>query len=581
MNYIHFFFLFTLIFGAHPKTLCSLREGRVETFLARELVPGDIVFLNVGDRVPADCRLLEAIGLSIDESSFTGETEPADKTADVMLNNVIVGGNNGSSNNKNKDHTKMRNVAFMGTLVRCGNGKGIVVSTGERSEFGEVFKMMQAEEAPKTPLQKSMDILGAQLSFYSFCIIGIIMFLGWLQNRAIVEMFTIGVSLAVAAIPEGLPIVVTVTLALGVMRMAKRNAIVKKLPTVETLGCVNVICSDKTGTITKNEMTVTVIITSDGYMADVTGAGYNDNGEVHIRECNSVEMAKQSISAVLEIGAVCNNAIIQTDSLLGQPTEGALLAAAMKCGLYAASDKFIRLQEYPFSSEQKIMAVRVVPKYSTDDKEEIYFVKGALEMLLPQCTRYKYGGQIIPLTKQNEAEFMAEAYEVGRKGLRVLALAKGKSLQDLIYMGIVGITDPPRPLVRESIDILRQSGVSVKMVTGDSQETAVAVANLIGLDTVHNQILSGADMDQMSDMQLEKVINNVSIFYRVTPKHKLLIVKALQSTGNIVGMTGDGVNDGVALKRADIGIAMGKNGTDVCKEAADMILVNDDFHTIM
>lgn len=227
------------------------------------------------------------------------------------------------------------------------------------------------------------------------------------------------------------------------------------------------------------------------------------------------------------------------------------------------------------------MAVRVVPKYSIDDKEEIYFVKGALEMLLPQCARYKYGGQIIPLTKQNEAEFMAEAYEVGRKGLRVLALAKGKSLQDLIYMGIVGITDPPRPLVRESIDILRQSGVSVKMVTGDSQETAVAVANLIGLDTVHHQILSGGDMDQMSDMQLEKIINNVSIFYRVTPKHKVMIVKALQSTGNIVGMTGDGVNDGVALKRADIGIAMGKNGTDVCKEAADMILVNDDFHTIM
>lgn len=550
--------------------------------MARELVPGDVVFLNVGDRVPADCRLFEAIDLAIDESSFTGETEPANKTADVMLNNVIAGGNgNGAANNQNKDHTKMRNVAFMGTLVRCGNGKGIVVSTGERSEFGEVFKMMQAEEAPKTPLQKSMDILGAQLSFYSFCIIGIIMFLGWLQNRAIVEMFTIGVSLAVAAIPEGLPIVVTVTLALGVMRMAKRNAIVKKLPTVETLGCVNVICSDKTGTITKNEMTVTVIITSDGYMADVTGAGYNDEGEVHIRECNSVDMAKQSISSLLEIGAVCNNAIIQTDSLLGQPTEGALLAAAMKCGLYAASDKFIRLQEYPFSSEQKIMAVRVVPKYSTDDKEEIYFVKGALEMLLPQCTRYKFGGQIIPLTKQNEAEFLAEAYEVGRKGLRVLALAKGKSLQDLVYMGIVGITDPPRPLVRESIDILRQSGVTVKMVTGDSQETAVAVANLIGLDTVHHQILSGVDMDQMSDMQLEKVINNVSIFYRVTPRHKVMIVKALQSTGNIVGMTGDGVNDGVALKRADIGIAMGKNGTDVCKEAADMILVNDDFHTIM
>lgn len=565
----------------------SWRESRVESFLARELVPGDIILLNVGDRVPADCRLFETIDLSIDESSFTGETEPAKKTSEVMFNALNNGNNannannaNNGTTNSNKDHTKMRNIAFMGTLVRCGNGKGIVVSTGERSEFGEVFKMMQAEEAPKTPLQKSMDILGAQLSFYSFCIIGIIMFLGWLQNRAIVEMFTIGVSLAVAAIPEGLPIVVTVTLALGVMRMAKRNCIVKKLPTVETLGCVNVICSDKTGTITKNEMTVTVIITSDGYMADVTGAGYNDQGEIHIRECNSTEMAKESITNLVEVGAVCNNAIIQDDSLLGQPTEGALLSAAMKCGLYAASDKYIRLQEYPFSSEQKMMAVRLTQKYS-NNKEEIYFVKGALEMVLPQCTRYKYGGQIIPLTKQTEAEFLAEAYEVGRKGLRVLALAKGKSLQDLVYLGIVGITDPPRPLVRESIEILRQSSVSVKMVTGDSQETAVAVANLIGLDTVHHQILSGNDMDQLTDMQLEKIIGNVSIFYRVTPKHKLQIVKALQRIGNIVGMTGDGVNDGVALKRADIGIAMGKNGTDVCKEAADMILVDDDFHTIM
>uniref|UniRef100_A0A1B0DE25 Calcium-transporting ATPase n=1 Tax=Phlebotomus papatasi TaxID=29031 RepID=A0A1B0DE25_PHLPP len=561
-----------------PECHCSytegnqldLREGRVETFLARELVPGDIIYLNVGDRVPADVRIYEAIDLSIDESSFTGETEPAKKTSDVIFHH----------GHHNKDHTNMKNIAFMGTLVRCGSGKGIVVSTGEKSEFGEVFKMMQAEEAPKTPLQKSMDILGAQLSFYSFCIIGVIMLLGWLQGKALTEMFNISVSLAVAAIPEGLPIVVTVTLALGVMRMAKRSCIVKKLPTVETLGCVNVICSDKTGTITKNEMTVTVIITSDGYMADVTGAGYNDCGEIHIRDCNSHDQAKQSIMNLLEIGAVCNNAVIQNGTLLGQPTEGALLAVAMKGGLYAAADKFVRVQEYPFSSEQKMMAVKLYPKYG-NAKEEIFFVKGALEILLPQCTKYMFGGQVVPLTKKNEAEFMTEAYEVGRKGLRVLALAKGKSFQDLVFMGIVGITDPPRPLVRESIEILMRSGVRVKMVTGDSQETAIAIASLIGLDVVHQQAISGQEMDQMSDIQLEKIINSVSVFYRVTPKHKLAIVKALQQTGNIVGMTGDGVNDGVALKRADIGIAMGKNGTDVCKEAADMILVDDDFHTII
>lgn len=469
-----------------PECHC-LREGRLETFLARELVPGDIVHLCVGDRVPADCRLYETNDLSIDESSFTGETEPAQKTADVVF--AAAGAH------AHKDHTRMRNIAFMGTLVRCGNGKGIVVSTGERSEFGEVFKMMQAEEAPKTPLQQSMDLLGAQLSFYSFLIIGIIMLLGWFQSRALVEMFTIGVSLAVAAIPEGLPIVVTVTLALGVMRMARRNCIVKKLPTVETLGCVNVICSDKTGTITKNEMTVTVIITADGYMADVSGAGYNDQGEIHMRECNSKEMAKRSVLNLLEVGAVCNNALIQDETLLGQPTEGALLAAAMKAGLYATHEKFVRLQEYPFSSENKLMAVRLAPKFGKGADEEVLFVKGALEVLLPQCARYAYGEQELPLSKQNQAEFMTEAYEIGTKGLRVLALARGRSMEDLCYLGIVGITDPPRPLVRETVELLRQSGVHVKMVTGDSKETAVAIGECGRVDLLSMSVSTNRDSD--------------------------------------------------------------------------------------
>ncbi|KAK7791810.1 hypothetical protein R5R35_005115 [Gryllus longicercus] len=549
-----------------PPACHCLREGQLETFLARNLVPGDVVHLNVGDRVPADLRLFEAIDLAIDESSFTGETEPATKSTAPVL--------------KTNGHTSKKNIAFMGTLVRCGNGKGIVVNTGEKSEFGEVFKMMQAEEAPKTPLQKSMDILGTQLSFYSFCIIGLIMMLGWFQGRPILDMFTIGVSLAVAAIPEGLPIVVTVTLALGVMRMAKRNAIVKKLPTVETLGCVNVICSDKTGTITKNEMTVTVMVTSDGYLAEVSGAGYNDQGEVHIHKCDSVERARISIYNLLEVGCVCNNAVINGDTLLGQPTEGALLSAGMKHGMYGIAEKYVRLQEYPFSSEQKMMAVKCVPKYG-ETKEEVYFVKGALEKVLQQCTKYSSNGVLHPLNTKKEQDFLAEAYEIGRKGLRVVGMARGNSLQDLVYMGLVGICDPPRPFVRESIQTLIQSGVMVKLVTGDAQETATAVASMIGLDTIHLQVMSGDQIDTMSEHQFEQIVGNVSVFYRVTPRHKLCIVKALQKNGIIVGMTGDGVNDGVALKKADIGIAMGKNGTDVCKEAADMILVNDDFHTII
>ncbi|KAK9502656.1 hypothetical protein O3M35_011382 [Rhynocoris fuscipes] len=548
-----------------PQCHC-VRDGQLEQFLARDLVPGDIVLLNVGDRVPADLRLFEAIDLAIDESSFTGETEPAAKITAPIL--------------KSNGHTSMKNIGFMGTLVRCGNGKGIVVNTGEKSEFGEVFKMMQAEEAPKTPLQKSMDTLGTQLSFYSFCIIGLIMALGWLQGRPILEMFNIGVSLAVAAIPEGLPIVVTVTLALGVMRMAKRNAIVKKLPTVETLGCVSVICSDKTGTITKNEMTVTVIVTSDGYLAEVSGAGYNDHGEIHIHKCENLDAARDSIYRLLEVGVVCNNAIINGDTLLGQPTEGALLAVAMKHGMYGIADKYIRLQEYPFSSEQKMMAVKCIPKYG-ESKEEVFFVKGAPEVILQQCTKYSWNGQPHPLNSKKEQDFLAEAHEIGKKGLRVVGMATGSSLQDLMFVGMTGICDPPRPYVRESIHTLLNTGVKVKLVTGDAQETAVAIAQMIGLDTLHSQCLSGDQIDAMTEYQLDQIVSNVSVFYRVSPRHKLCIVKAFQRSGIIVAMTGDGVNDGVALKKADIGIAMGKNGTDVCKEAADMILVNDDFNTII
>ncbi|CAG5097947.1 Similar to Atp2c1: Calcium-transporting ATPase type 2C member 1 (Rattus norvegicus) [Cotesia congregata] len=534
--------------------------------IARSLVPGDIVFLNIGDRVPADIRIFEAIDLAIDESSFTGETEPSQKSTAPLL--------------KSNGHTSKRNIAFMGTLVRCGNGKGIVINTGEKSEFGEVFAMMQAEEAPKTPLQRSMDILGTQLSFYSFCIIGVIMLLGWLQNRKLLEMLTIGVSLAVAAIPEGLPIVVTVTLALGVMRMAKRKAIVKKLPTVETLGCVNVICSDKTGTITKNEMTATILVTPEGYVADITGTGYNDQGEVRIRKCDNVELARAAVSSLLEVGSVCNNAILQNDILLGQPTEGALAAAAMKFGMYGAAEKYLRLQEYPFSSEQKMMAVKCAPKY-TEDREEIFFAKGAIEKILAQCTKYSANGQLYPLNQKKEKEFATEAYEIGQQGLRVIGLARGSSLQDLVYVGLIGICDPPREGVRDAISLLLNSGVKVKMVTGDAKETAGAIATMIGLDTMHMRLISGDKIDTMTEDELQEVIDNVSVFYRVTPKHKLAIVKALQRNGNIVGMTGDGVNDGVALKKADIGIAMGKNGTDVCKEAADMILVDDDFNTII
>ncbi|CAH3149604.1 unnamed protein product [Porites evermanni] len=465
----------------------------------------------------------------------------------------------------------------MGTLVRCGHGKGIVTGTGENSEFGEVFKLMKAEEPPKTPLQKSMDILGKQLSFYSLCIIALIILLGWLQKRPVLEMFTIGVSLAVAAIPEGLPIVVTVTLALGVMRMARRNAIVKKLPIVETLGCASVICSDKTGTLTKNEMTATQIFTADGHYAEVSGVGYTGSGNVYIAGQALTPNCNLSITKVLEVGYLCNNAHIQNGSLFGQPTEGALIAVAQKLGIDDPRDVYTRVDELPFSSEKKWMAVR----YRKQDSSEMYYMKGAPEKVFQQCTSYYKQGSIVPLVAKDWEMFSDAVAAMSSKGLRVIALAMGQELHQLSFLGIVGLMDPPRPGVREAVHTLLNSGVQVKMLTGDARETAVTIAEILGLVVNGRQALSGEELEAMDSFQLGDVVHETSVFYRVSPKHKVAIVKALQQRDHVVAMTGDGVNDAVALRRADIGVAMGRAGTDVSKEAADMVLVNDDFSTIL
>uniref|UniRef100_A0A8C3IHR6 Calcium-transporting ATPase n=1 Tax=Chrysemys picta bellii TaxID=8478 RepID=A0A8C3IHR6_CHRPI len=532
-----------------PECNC-IREGKLQHLLARDLVPGDVVCLSIGDRVPADIRLIEVTDLLVDESSFTGEAEPCSKTDDPLL--------------EAGDLTTLSNVVFMGTLVRYGKGKGIVIGTGENSQFGEVFKLMQAEETPKTPLQKSMDKLGKQLTLFSFCIIGLIMLIGWLQGKHLLSMFTIGVSLAVAAIPEGLPIVVTVTLVLGVLRMAKKRVIVKKLPIVETLGCCNVICSDKTGTLTANEMTVTQLVTSDGFQAEVSGVGYSGKGSVCLLPSKEVikEFSNVSVGKLVEAGCVANNAIIRKNTVMGQPTEGALIVLAMKVG--DIKDIYIRKKEIPFSSEQKWMAVKCMLK----NQEDIYFMKGAFEEVIQYCTMYNNGGIPLPLTPQQKASYVQEERRMGSLGLRVLALASGPELGRLTFLGLVGIIDPPRAGVKEAVQLLFESGVSVKMITGDALETAMAIGNnyMSLIAFFHPFFL---------------FIVQVSVFFRTSPKHKLKIIKALQGTGAIVGMTGDGVNDAVALKSADIGVAMGQAGTDVSKEAANMILVDDDFSTIM
>ncbi|NXO52807.1 AT2C2 ATPase, partial [Aramus guarauna] len=549
-----------------PECNC-LREGKLQHLLARELVPGDIIDLSVGDRVPADLRLIEVTDLLVDESSFTGEAEPCNKTDSVLL--------------EAGDITTLSNVVFMGTLVRYGKGKGVVIGTGENSQFGEVFKMMQAEETPKTPLQKSMDRLGKQLTLFSFGIIGLIMLIGWLQGKHLLSMFTIGVSLAVAAIPEGLPIVVTVTLVLGVLRMAKKRVIVKKLPIVETLGCCNVICSDKTGTLTANEMTVTRLVTSDGFQAEVSGVGYNGEGNVYLLPSKEIlkEFSNISVGKLVEAGCVVNNAIIRKNSVMGQPTEGALVALAMKMELADIKDIYIRKKEIPFSSEQKWMAVKCTLK--NQDQEDIYFMKGAFEEVIQYCTLYNSGGISLSLTPQQKAFYQQEEKRMGSSGLRVLALASGPELGKLTFLGLVGIIDPPRAGVREAVQVLFESGVSVKMITGDALETAVAIGQNIGLCNGKLKAMSGEELDQLAEAELSSTVKNVSIFFRTSPKHKLKIIKALQRAGAVVSMTGDGVNDAVALKSADIGIAMGQAGTDVSKEAANMILVDDDFSTVM
>uniref|UniRef100_A0A7N6AIE1 P-type Ca(2+) transporter n=1 Tax=Anabas testudineus TaxID=64144 RepID=A0A7N6AIE1_ANATE len=526
----------------HPCSLrLSIREGHMEHLLARELVPGDTVCLSVGERVPADVRLFEATDLSVDESSLTGETTPCSKSTSPQPAST------------NGDIASRSNIAFMGTLVRCGKAKGIVIGTGENSEFGEVFKMMQAEEAPKTPLQKSMDLLGKQLSLYSFGIIGVIMLVGWLQGKRILDMFTIGVSLAVAAIPEGLPIVVTVTLALGVMRMVKKRAIVKKLPIVETLGCCNVICSDKTGTLTKNEMTVTQLFSSDGLHAEVTGVGYNGAGEVLLDGEIVHGFSCSSISKIVEVGCVCNDSVIRNHNLLGRPTEGALIALAMKLGLESLQQEYVRLEEHPFTSEKKWMAVRCVHR-TQQDKPGVYFMKGAYEQVIRFCSFYNSRGTSLPLNHQQRELYQQQISYMGSAGLRVLAFASGAEMGNLTFLGLVGIIDPPRSGVKEAVGTLISSGVAVKMITGDSQETAVSIGQ----------------------RQEPKSVELLQINQR-----NIMSLQSLQNIGAVVAMTGDGVNDAVALKAADIGVAMGQTGTDVCKEAADMILVDDDFQTIM
>ncbi|KAJ7478603.1 Ca-transporting ATPase [Mycena galericulata] len=593
-----------------PHHCHVVRQGQTFHILANELVPGDIVTFTTGDRIPADIRIASAVDLEIDESSLTGETEARQKNAEPC----VYESGHGRAALEPVALAERTCIAYMGTLVRNGRGMGIVIGTGTDTEFGVIFSMMQDVEDKRTPLQLSMDELAKKLSIMSFAIIGVICLIGVLQHRSWLDMFTIGVSLAVAAIPEGLPIVTTVTLALGVLRMAKRKAIVKKLHSVEALGSVSVICSDKTGTLTKNEQTVT-----EAYAVDEI---------VHLDPPPSSLPA--AIRKTFDIGALCNNASMARNEegiFVGQSTDVALLNVLHVFGLLDRRTTFKRLSERPFNSEQKFMSVSGThtdaPSLTVNGSgsREMYYIKGSIDTVLERCKFYYVNDESTPaLDATTRRVILGKAQGVASRGLRVVAMAFGvgpvgsptgsstpsrdrsRDREDgeswnLVFTGFQAMFDPPRKGVADAIGLLQAGGVQVIMITGDAEETALSIARSLGLrvgshrsDNLessalggigNSHCLTGKAIDQMSKAQLKERVGTVSVFARTAPRHKMAIVEAFQSRGAVVAMTGDGVNDAPALKMADIGISMGKSGTDVAKEAADMILVDDNFTTIL
>ncbi|RQM16416.1 hypothetical protein DD237_003400 [Peronospora effusa] len=585
-----------------PPHCKALRDGTLVDILAKELVPGDIVLVDVGDRVPADARLVEAVDLEVDESSLTGENAPVAKITEAIADSHL------------HSIAERKNVIYMGTLVRAGRGRAVVVGTGSRTEFGQVFDVVHQVEERRTPLQNSMDTLGKHLSMFSLAVIAAIVVVGVIQRKDVVTMLQIGVSLAVAAIPEGLPICVTVTLAFGVMKMAKRHAIVKKLPAVEALGCINVICVDKTGTITTNKMEVIeIFVPFESETADVNGVGEREwspsqtfaSGMANKKTCSAVTMRGEPVTETsqphiyhcLLSGALCNNANIVDGEVLGQATEGAVLLCAQKVGITpSVIQQFRRVSEVPFSSEKKWMAVCCEPLSGGLSR---WHLKGMTEAILSRCSKIEDNcGREKEMTPGDRERIFVASQQMAARGLRVLALSFGEhSDHDMVFAGLMGISDPPRVEIEKSVVELSLSGVKTVMLTGDSKETAIAIAakvNIIssdrfgstgcdeeGRNAVDEVVMSGQELEIMDMMELEQRILKTCVFYRTSPHQKLKIVRAFQEAGLMVAMTGDGVNDAPALKAADIGIVMGTNGTDVSKEAADMILLDDNFSTIL
>jgi len=550
------------------------RDGRWVNADATELVPGDIVRVKSGDRVPADLRLIEGAGLRIDESALTGESDPADKDMAAVSPDAGLG--------------DRRCMLFSGTLVAAGSGVGVVSGTGAATEIGRIQTLVSDTESLATPLTRQLDAFSTRVSLGILAVSGLMLVIGRLvHERGFADLFAATIGFAVAAVPEGLPALVTITLALGVRRMANENAIVRKLTAVETLGSVTTVCTDKTGTLTRNEMTVRTVITGTARY-DVQGTGYAPVGAV-LRDGQPVNAAEHDdLARLIEVMAVCNDArVSEVDGswrVVGEPTEGALRTLAQKTGFEA--DGYRRLAVIPFESARTFMATLS----TVDDEPPRILVKGAPVRLLGRCTRQlDETGLPEPL---DEAAWRRLIDDLGSSGLRVLGAAVadppgspttlhlGDVDEGLLFLGVVGIVDPPRPEAVEAIASMHTAGIKVKMITGDHHATAVAIAREMGIVGDTPRVLTGSELRRLSQDQLARVVREVDVFARTSPEHKLRIVQALQSHDEIVAMTGDGVNDAPALRRADVGVAMGIKGTEATKEAADIVLADDDFTTI-
>ena len=556
-------------------TATVLREGQEHEIPAGQVVPGDIILIATGDRVPGDARLLEAVNLRTDEAALTGESVAVEKITEPLVENAVIG--------------DRRNMVYSGTTAVYGRGRAVVTATGMNTEFGQVAGMLQEVKQRATPLQMNLDRLGKFLGLGAMAIVIPIATLGFIRGREIVEMFVWGVSLAVAVVPEALAAVVTIGLAIGVQMMARRNALIRKLAAVETLGSTTVICSDKTGTLTQDQMTVRQLFTK-AELTNVTGGGYEPVGEF-TRGDSAIDTGDVHLQRLFQAAVLCNDSrLMQVDGswqIKGDPTEGALVVLAAKGGLSkeGLDQEFPRVAEIPFSSERKRMTT-----IHASEKRRMAFCKGAPEVILDLCSRQYLEGKEVDLRQEDRDTMLEMNRDMATRALRVLGLAYralpsdstplGEIEQHMVFIGLVGMFDPPREEAKEAIRVCDRAGIKSVMITGDHRLTATAVATELNL-MKGRLTLTGEEIDRLSQEELEDVVDRVDVYARVSPAHKLKVVEALQQKQHVVAMTGDGVNDAPALKRADVGVAMGITGTDVSKEAADMVLTDDNFASIV